>query len=697
MAQADFLGNDSSRRILTAESAHTDKLREKITLFLSNAELVVVPSLEAVVKSSWIPDFYLCAVSREQLSEATQELKVTPVVLIGSDSEVGAVLEKSPDETLEAAVERACKKHNLVGVANLNDLKSGFDAISSAVQKKEELFKCLEDLPEQRQRELLERDYETPRFLNLLRSVKVAHNEHKQDTFDALLIKSVLEWDQCHPSSPFKKTLEGEAAQAVVEYIKQRENGIRRSPLLGDSQHGEGGADRFEKVLHTVLTTPFSPLRWRICRLLSDDANGHPHAYIAYQRYQDSQQLQAVSDFKTPMMCQPLSLSDLGRNASFILMQEVPGPSLDKVLRKIDEEIPRAADNSRRDLLLKLRKELVKNYVERIAEWQNLDLKTFVKKPSGNDLIEEYKSRIDDFPGMFSVLAPNLFSDAEDLAFLTGLDCFGRVDASPENVVRIMDASLTNLRLRLDKVRYDRETQEAVFTIDDILRNTTNGTSIDRNKITENLYNVDLHYRYGHLLEDLSHIITAHETAFLIKDKNRRAADERSVLELTRGFLESVKRADLMDDRVSLYLMFFYRSARKLKLFAKRYICNAFNEYNSGLASKSAFDRKKRMFQEAIAHHARSCSVILGQLRRHLRKRKIDQGERKQVDSWYKKAHENYDAETARPFVEDTERLTDANARLYAQVSALSLTYQKLRNYLEKKNLAFEEGCKNAN
>lgn len=721
--QADYFGTVATRSILIVDSAYTRALLE-IANHTKDTVPIVVPTLESIVLS----DYLVCIVPNvsELSREEVRENKLTPVVFFGSQMERDELIKKSAEESLDDAIDSALRKYNLFDIA---DIEGRFEIINKAILEKVQLLSYLKRLPTEKRVDLLQKKYDPPRFRTFFEDVRKAHDEQEGGAFivpedpkkqiaafDALLIQKMREWNYCHPAAKFKKELESETAELVLKYLKQREDGVRKDPLLGQSQHGEGSADRLSTSLQRIPYNPYGEFRWRVGRLIVDDISTvegdkpNEHKEIAVQRYRDAERLKD-STFKTALIWRPLHLDNYGRKASFLVMQDIEGPTLDQVLGKLSDEIERTGDGKKNELLGRVRRELVDKYVDDVITWQNNEeLKTFVKKPSGAKVIEEYKSRISDFQEIFEKLTPGLFSEEEGLAYLDALGCMDMIAASSQDIVRVSDASLKNSHLLFDRINYDREKQEFIFNIEDILRNTANPArgSIDREKIGKIFYHVDLHYRYGHVLEDLAHIITARETAFLIQgdDENhpkkssalsKHATTEKYVNAITRDFLRGIHREDLIEDKLSLYLMFFYRSARKLKLYAGRYARIALEEYKrKEIKTKKEFDDRKEEFQNIILHHVRSCDTVLFMLNRYARNLDMNDGEWKKVDDWCKDSRNAYNDKLAVRYVQELNDLKDHNARLYAQISVLVATYRKLKSHFDQgNNLQFENEVKN--
>jgi len=719
--RSGYLGTAATRSILIVDSPYTRALLEAAS-HTKDTMPVVVPSLESIVLSAHL----VCIVPKvsELSREEVKENKLTPVVFFGSQQEQDELIKNAADEPFDDPIGSALRKYNLFDIKNIEER---FEVINEAILEKDQLLSYLGRLSAEKRAELLKKKYDPPRFRTFFEDVRKVHDEQESATliipddpkkqiaaFDALLIQKMREWNYCHPSAKFKKELESETADLVLKYLKQREDGVRKDPLLGQSQHGEGSADRLATSLQRIPYNPYGEFRWRVSRLIVDDIptvegdKPNEHKDIAIQRYRDAERLKD-STFKTALIWRPLHLDNNGRKASFLVMQDIEGPTLDQVFHKLKDETEKTTDGKKNELLGRVRKELVDKYVDDIVAWQNNgELKTFVKKPSGAKIIEEYKARISDFQEIFEKLTPGLFSTEEGLAYLDALACLERIAASPQDIVRVRDASLKNAHLLFDRIKYSPEKQEFIFNIDDILRNTTNQArgSIDREKIGRIFYHVDLHYRYGHVLEDLAHIITAHETAFLIQSDNdekklpalsKRSATEKYVNAITRDFLRGTHREDLIDDKLSLYLMFFYRSARKLKLYAGRYVRNVLEEYKRGeIKTEEEFDERKKEFQNIILHHIRSCDTIVFALNRHVKTLHMNDDERRKVEDFYGDARTAYGEKQALRYIHELNNLKDSNARLYAQLSVLSSSFRKLQEYFDQGNkLHFENGVKN--
>lgn len=701
------------RSILIVDSPYTKFLKESTYHSREMIQPTIVPSLESHVLSH----FSLCVVSNQQelMSEEIQKNILTPVLFIASPPEIEALINKSPTETFEDAVNRTLEKYNLFDIA---DIEKRFETIKKAFAEKQMLSSYLRKLPLEMCKNLLQKTYDPPRFRTFFRDVMTVYDDLEQKkmilsdgkqevAFNALLMQKMREWHFCRPGAKFEKSVEKEALDLALEYLKQRESGVRKTPLLGHGAYSEESVDR----LSTSLSYTFNPtpdeFRWRVARLIVDDSQGNDHKKIANQRYIDAQVLQD-SEFLTSLIYKPLHLDSSGMKASFVLMQDIEGPTLDQVLGKITDEIDRGnrRDPEKTKKLKKLRNDLVNKFVKDIIFWQtHKNLNTFTKKPAPLKILDDYYGRISDIPKIFSKLAPGLFSEEECTAYADSLKCIYSISISSEDVVRIRDATLKNVVLSLDGLRYDAQKQEHIFSIDDLLRNMASLPKCSSaHRIDKIFYHVDLHYRYGHVLEDLSHIITAQESAFLIQSEHKENEDhfvtEKQISSILAKFLNGIERPDIHGDKQSIYLMFFYRSARKLELYSERYIRNSFKEFSRGEITEEILKERLKTKKETMWHHARSCLTILGHLRRYIKNNTVRVDERlERVEAIYDEALKNgYTGETAKLFFSDNLKdITDSNVLLYAQLSALSLTFRKLTSYLRYNTLHFENVMNNGN
>jgi len=687
------------RSIVIVDSPYTPRLREVVTS-LKSTEFVVVPSLEGIVLAA----HSVCVVSTpaELSREEVRANQFTPVLFLGSEQDIEGLVKKGPEESLDAAVQRALKENNLFDIANIGD---DFERINEALDQKNALSTYLEQLPPEKRADLLKTQYDPPRFQTFFGDVRTEYHKYQQQTSDIELANAFVDREFCHLSSPMYKVLERRAATQVLEFLRQRELKTRKDPLLGKSQTGEGGAIRFYRIPSAEVGVSKGGF---VGRLIVADYDSNSNMKIAQQRYSDAKRLSNDGEFRTPKIYRPLHLDEYAEDelASFLLMEEIAGPTLDSALAKIQNELDsdasKRSDYKRHNLLKRIQKELVEKYVDDIAVWQRRNIPTFVRKPARGKVIAEYTQRINDFPEIFAELIPAFFSKEENDVYLKALECLEHIDDSPQNIVRVRDASLPNVILRFDKAKYDKEKEDVLFDNDDTIRNTTsNGSSVDRNKINNIFHHVDLHYRYGHIFEDLAHIITAHETSFLIKsndedeDHGKTHINDKAIRKLSRRFMTNIGRDDLANDRTSLYLMFFYRSARKLKLYAKRYIRNAIEELSRDEITRAIFDRRKKTFQEKVAHHARSCYIILSQLRKIIKEDGLNVDGAKRIDAIYGEGRSGYSSTCATSLEYEINNAKDANSMLYARVTALALTYNKLKGYLRKDTLQFDNLRKN--
>ncbi len=648
----------------------------------------------------------VCIVTRpdDLLLENIKFSRFTPIFYACNEEEQKTLVENG-QENLEDKLAKYLSEKNLYAFIDFNSPAIKINEVLSLASKdRDELLEKLQKLPAPLQKELLQKNYSQNTFRNFFQDVRTVYEEQKFLDDDARLVRLIEDYT----NNPDERT-EKLAAEQARQILMQYKTGQRHNSRLGAGLSSEpGSTNRLGKIVQGTART--HALRWRVFRVVEGDRSGHNHYEIAQQRYEDAFSLQKYYGFKTPAMLRPLDLSKLDEKdqRTFLLMQEVEGPTLNDVLRRIQTEVDSLEEKvSQKDTstfrrikqLSALRSALVNKYARDIAAWQNAGLVTFVKKPNGKSLIEEYKQRISTFPEILEVVCPGLYDiDAEGNAYLESRNILDDLGTSLENIVRVRDASLPNAALQFDKVKYAGSGQ-VELTMSDIEKNLLipgkeNGNSVDTDKIESSFYNLDLHYRYGHIFEDLAHLTTEAECAFLVHGE--KGFNVKGVRKLFYDFVDRIDRADLKEDEKSVYLMLNYRSQRKLSLYASAFALNSIDEFEKGNITKQRLDRRLKMFERNIRNHARSCEFLSGRLRSIFASECVDRQERSHVSKWYKEAKLSYGPEFAKRYLDEVRLLKDPSARAYWHACVSELTNEKLVHYLNKKSLYFE-GLKNAN
>jgi hypothetical protein len=643
---------------------------------------------------------------KEELSlQKIRESKFTPVFYACSKNEKDSIVLNGSEESLEEKTNKFTAENNIYSFIDLElPGKEISSLLINSLSERLELLEKLQNLPTPIRAELLQKNYDANTFRNFLQDVRTIFEEQKFLDDDARLVRLMEDY-----TNNTNERTEKLAIEQARKILNQYKTGQRHNTRLGAGLSSEpGSTNRLGKTTQGTAYT--HALRWRVFRVVENDRTGHKHSEIAEQRYEDAFYLQKYYGFKTPVILKPLDLSKLDSltENSFILMQEVEGPTLNDVLRKIQTEVHSIEERvSKKDTasikrmkqLSSLRSALVNKYSKDIALWQNAGLPTFVKKPSGKLLIDEYKQRISTFPEILEVIAPDLFDIAgEGSAYLESRNILDELDATSENIVRVRDASLPNAALQFDKVRYDSSGQ-AELTMSDIERTLLipgkeNGNSVDLEKINNIFYNLDLHYRYGHIFEDLAHLTTEAECAFLVHGE--KGFNVKGVKKLFYDFTELINREDLKKDEKSVYLMLNYRSQRKLILYASSFALNSLDDFEKGNITKQRLDRRLKMFERNIRNHALSCGFLSGRLKSIFASECENKQERSHVAKWYKDAKLAYGTDYANQYLTQVRTLTDPSARAYWHACASELTNEKLVHYLNKKPLYFDR-LKNAN
>lgn len=636
--------------------------------------------------------------------ENIKSSRFTPILYVCNEEEQKTLVENT-QENLEDKLAKYLSEKNLYAFIDFNSpaIKIN-ETLSLASKDRDELLEKLQKLPTPLQKELLQKNYTLNAFRNFFQDVRTIYEEQKFFVDDAKLVRLMEEYTNNTNDLNEKLTI-ALVRQILMEY----KTGQRHNSRLGAGLSSEpGSTNRLGKTTQGTAYT--HALRWRVFRVVENDRSGNLHFDIANQRYSDAYNLQKYNGFKTPRMYKSVDLSkgEESDKRSFLLMQEVEGPTLNDVLRKIQTEVNSLEERvTQKDTstfrrikqLSALRSALVNKYARDIAAWQNAALPTFVKKPNGKSLIEEYKQRISTFPEILEVICPGLYDiDAEGNAYLESRNILEDLDTSLENIVRIRDASLPNAALQFDKVKYAGSGQ-VELTMQDIEKNLLipgkeNGNSVDIDKIESSFYNLDLHYRYGHIFEDLAHLTTEAECAFLVHGE--KGFNVKGVRKLFYDFVERINRADLKEDEKSVYLMLNYRSQRKLSLYASSFALNSVEEFEKGNITKQRLDKRLKMFERNIRNHARSCEFLSGRLRSIFASECADKQERSHVSKWYKEAKLSYGPEFAKRYLNEVRTLKDPSARAYWHACVSELTNEKLVHYLNKKPLYFDR-LKNAN
>lgn len=645
----------------------------------------------------------ICVVSNQnelQLPKIKSSI-FTPILYACTMNEKKSIVGCENTDLLEEKVNKFSIENNIYSFIDVNSQgKEINEILISCLFDRMELIDKLQNLPQSIQREMLSKDYSSSPFANLLKDVRLIEKEHKFLEDDAKLVHLLV--DYTNKSTDLSREL---ATGQVLKVLKQYDFGERHGSRLGSGLSSEpGSTNRLGSAAQGTAYT--NTLRWRVFRRVENDRSGNKHFDIATQRYNDALALRDNKNFRTPLMTKPvdLSLEDSSKNQSFILMQEVEGPTLNDALRKIQTEVGTIENKlietndsyliKRHKQLSALRSELVNKYARDIAVWQNAELKTFVKKPNGKEIVEEYKKRISSLPDILNVIAPSFFDfDVEGLAYLESINLLDELDISSKNIVRIRDPSLPNAALQFDRVRYDQNGQ-VEFTIADLDRiflipGKENGNSVNKDRIEAAFYNLDLHYRYGHILEDLAHLTTEAECAFLVHGE--KGFNVKGVRKLFYDFAESIKRSDLRDDELSVYLMLNYRSQRKLGLYASTFSQNSIKEYRNGNITKQRLDKRLKMFERNIKNHAQSCGFLSGRLKMMMAAKCENKQERTHVSKWYKDAKLAYEKRHAQQYLDEFRNLEDKYARAYWHACIFELTNEKLVHYLNKKQLYFDK------
>ncbi len=209
-------------------------------------------------------------------------------------------------------------------------------------------------------------------------------------------------------------------------------------------------------------------------------------------------------------------------------------------------------------------------------------------------------------PKAFTDAANVEFNDDEKRLWSEATRIFERIKVDKRHIVRNRDSANGNAIVFIPPYR----------TLDDLLElfGVTAKDKIDQRVVDEAIYDVDLQYRYGHILEDIAHIATEYDSAFIFKNAAGKFATKR-VFSVRERFFDKIQKketiAGLENDDTSFYLMMLYRTIRKMYLFTTYWERTCHERGRNELSSYRYDDRRVR-FAENIKHH-----YVLGRMITH--------------------------------------------------------------------------------
>lgn len=396
------------------------------------------------------------------------------------------------------------------------------------------------------------------------------------------------------------------------EYNKSNKNLIK---VLGNFEIGEGGVGLPEKdFLYSGIVFRFEK-----------EKLGYNPYKIALQKFIDIERFKNTK-FKVPSMSFPISYSYEGEELCFVAMEYIRGIPLNEVLDVINKKI----DKGKYQYLEQLktfRSKLVEKTMDDLTFWTNNAGSTFIPKPSAEEMKDFYKYKLSNL--LYNLEETTLleFSDSEKEKYSRFLEIFDHLKIGPECIVRNRDAVFNNnilvssakdddeqqinLEILLSEFIFKkRDKDSSIIQKDDSNKREILSEAKIAEKINEKFFNVDLNYRYCHILENAAQILTMYEAEFLWKKEETYALNEPN--KYIKRFLSNVqekKCLDLFDDKNSLNLMYFYRSTRKLSLFCEYWKTHLYK-------TEGKFDEKIRQrFVSNMLHYAKLSRFCIDRLK----------------------------------------------------------------------------------
>ncbi len=527
----------------------------------------------------------------------------TPVIYYAEQDARPAELQGAPEE-LEKKKQEFIAQFNLFSVDDYTtfypSITAAFEAnyrINRYMQNNSEGFKIL-------------RRQNPPRFRNSLAVV----NRYE---------KSLQALDDLNRALPLHKASWGTIQTAMFQYdiTEDQKLAEKLAPVvasfldsfpdyvlskavfqLGEGEIGEGGVAQVTDHAAYRSTLPFLVFR-------EIQSRGNLTAkQIAEQRVKDAAHMYNRGPLRaTPLILKPLNFEDFSgyrRNTSFVIMQYLHGIPLYKVLLQLnkehtDEENKKnEKDENRQAKIHLLRRTLIEKYVDDCAFWLNSCTTTFVKKPSPFEIVQYYRERIENVPDAFTRRTTISFTEKEKKLWNEATKVLGEMRMEERHIVRNLDSSLANMKLRLPKTMMSIDEYFNEFGV-------TSREKIDMDKVDRKSYHVDMQYRYGHVLEDLSQISTFYEAAFVLRNKDGNFTSQ-NIFKMRDRFFDGVNNkdsiSDLRDDNLTFYMMLCYRAVRKMLLFTDYWEHTCEERINEGITKNKYEDRRVR-FTENIAHH----------------------------------------------------------------------------------------------
>lgn len=381
------------------------------------------------------------------------------------------------------------------------------------------------------------------------------------------------------------------------EYKKFNKNLIK---VLGDDEIGEGGVGTRSPELGFLRGV------FRFERSKGD----YDAQIIAIQRFIDAQRFQDTL-FNVPQIYFPVPFGDGEKQKSFWASEYIPGIPLHKIFGILNKAIK---EDKLEDLstIQILRSKFLEKTVDDLVYWTNNAGETFVSKPPHKSLKCYYKKSLENLLDRLTISTGIEFSNSEKNEFKKGIEIMKSLKVEDEYIVRNRDAVFNNnvivsSAMRDDEIDLDILLSEFIFKSEKkdgdtnkkiIKKELLSKTKIGE-KIDERFYNVDLSYRYCHVLENIAQIATMYEAAYLWEQKGQSYASLNNPNKLVQKFLKNVGCKELYDDKYSIHLMYFFRSARKLLLF-----CNYWENYLVKTNNEIEPEKRKR-FAENMLHYTK--------------------------------------------------------------------------------------------
>ncbi len=494
-----------------------------------------------------------------------------------------------------------------------------------------------------------------PKFRNTLRIIEddKKSRERLQQRIQGMPLKDAL-WEAV--IEDMQKVEHGEKpeplAHNIVDFLVrypqfEREDSIRK---MGDDESGEDTILSTDPQKQSGYMKDASK-RFTILRVI-EPRIVHGEMYtakeIANQRFNDARWCHTKErreEFKTPYVLAPFHFEDLSQeekerlkkefpefdtNRSILIFEEIPGHRFykslitlkqgikdsEKKIKDLRNELEKADMRTERgkeleelakDELARRRKihTVGRGFIEKslkdCAFWTKCGTEMLAKnKPSPNELVDFYIKQIDKTPAAIRERSTIEVSAEEEAFFKNATDLLYLMapHIKKEHIVRNRDSWVGNAVLRDIPIN---------FSIDQYLKRFMNGQKPNDTEIASVFENIDMQYRWGHVLEDWAQLIAAYESSFLLQFNERhKTFESENILELKNNFLVDSGGNSLLnelkDEHMVTYSILLYRAVRKMYLFT-----NYWDNTCRALADKkmeAKLKPRRERFTENIEHYA---------------------------------------------------------------------------------------------